>query len=438
MPVWAAHVKGLTPSPSRLEKDLLFQTSKLNYCNDRSGSYKTKTLEPDSDRDFIDLGALDPLERATDEENRLFYSAKIEYVADDCDGSSKDETDHNTQTSKDDEPPVSENPTQPTFVGTSRIEKLFLFMQTFLKMPSFISTTRQLESGHKKRLSSYSALPHAKLFENCLTDGSRGYKYSNGYTCICLFAQIRLIILEDFDFHDDEDSPISNSGRRRTVIKGGLNFLFLNPKYAEKGTRIMQELLCQHTSLRHDKRGASAHSLINVFCNIMTLFHFPMASITVKLDCGLKLISDLGKFIEIYFHGDQRLVNGEEKVMTADDSHLAVRRLTCVNEIFFSIGYTAKTIRVKTVRYVTENRECTPYFSTANFSDTDVSQPLASPIRQALEETYSNIPTPTASESYSSVSNGASWIFENTVISPAQASVSWLKQAVNDLRLDTI
>jgi hypothetical protein len=246
LPLWKAHAQEILSAPQDLEKDLQEQASKLNYSDDD--------------------GHMEPLEG---DEHRLFYSAKIAYTALDADLSW-------------DDPPLSENPSQPCFVGTSRMEKLFLYLRG---MPLRAAEIRSMETGSapKRR-------PYMEMFRNPL-ETSGGYKYGNTMSCLSLYGQIRMIILEDFRHVDGEVEQ----------TRGGLIFLFFNPRYAERGVRLLQELMEQHQQFT---LSTSAFYLIKSFSNLMALFLFPSRSLQVELDVlGRTFYTDFGAFIKLFFSG---------------------------------------------------------------------------------------------------------------------------------------
>lgn len=254
LPVWKEHT--LQIHSHALEKDLHRQTSKLHYS------------EPCSDLSQMVL---------EEDEHRLFYAAKIAYTA----------IDANLPWNEND-PFVSENPSQPSFIGTHRMEKLFLHLR---KAPFGAATPAEIRRKETGRASKKK--PRTKMFENPLKE-SGGYKYGNKRSCLCLYAEIRMVMLEYFQ--SDGESP---DVRGRFTGSGGLIFLFFNPKYADKGVCLLQELMMQH---QEQTLSTSAFYIMRLFCNLMALFLFPSHSIQFELDVhGRILFTDFGAFVKTFF-----------------------------------------------------------------------------------------------------------------------------------------
>ena len=248
LPIWQQHAIGMEPSsPLEIERELLEQSS----------------------------------QSALDKDDRLFYSVKISYISPSF---------HNSE--EHEEEPVSENPTNPCFVGTKRMEKVLdylnIFFLTYCPQIPIITQLREIETcrrNKRRRKSLSSNNLKTKCEANPLEDkNTNGFKYSNCTSCLCLYSRPRLVIFEDFRNRGD-------------MIKGGLIFLFFSPKYAEQGIKVLHNLLTQHTTLN---RWTSSSALMRTFCNIMTLLLFPTFSVEMDF-FGARLFTNFREFIESFF-----------------------------------------------------------------------------------------------------------------------------------------
>jgi hypothetical protein len=321
LPIWNDKdiVMEMYPSPKQLEKDLLIQASKCST---------------------FDI-----------EDNKLFYSANIAYYAFENVVEKKER----------------ENG-QRSFIGTEKISQLFVFLYEYYK-PIHLSMLKKRETEKSNRIARCSYIE--KTPSPCIG----GYRHSNGYSCLCLFCDVQLIILEDLCSHN---KFIGQDGRK--IIKGGLTFLFINPKYAFKGVQILHEILCQQepTFSYHN-----AVDIMRVFINTMTLFVFPSKPQYILMDCkGMKLITDFKKLIQIYFPDTDVYVSGGDKmtlVCDVDDTyfktvtsysnahiHLRIEDMTFFDENHEEYLYSSE-VNIILVPCFTENEYGTFY----NFDNID-------------------------------------------------------------------
>ena len=236
------------------------------FCEDVLPLWKKHTISMDTSPEQLEQALL--TQACNTNKNALLYSAKIRYTANIVPGEVRT--------------PLAEND-QPYFIGTARICLLLNHLAVLYKSFPIFTKLKQRETGMVKHI-------NIDIFKNPLKTGSQGFSYSNGTTCICVFARFNLIIFEEFVPYNDSN-----------LAEGGLNFLFINPMYADQAVKLVMELLEGYVNCNEFVPG---YLILDTFLKLMAIFKFPTIPASMNLIFCARNLGDIGKIFNIFFPGE--------------------------------------------------------------------------------------------------------------------------------------
>ena len=275
VPRWQEHAISMHPSPTQLERDVFLQAGK---GTEGRGEEITDLVEHSAESDLLD------------EDNQLFYSAKITYKT--PYPSAADQS----------EPPWP----HPCFIGSDTT--CALLMQ-HLRPMAFKSPVPIVQEVQRNELANHTAgrrhIMHTlkrkakkdtpmrlALFKNALErNSSEGYRYQSGSSCISVFSRFRLVVYEQYE---RDSTALEHSG-----ISGGINFIFINPRFSVKAIKLL------YVILRESDTAFYNNDMMQRFCQLLTVFMCPSIPMKISLIFDVRDPFEVEKYIAI-FQGDCR------------------------------------------------------------------------------------------------------------------------------------
>jgi hypothetical protein len=205
---------------------------------------------------------------------------------------------------------------------------------------------RQIRWRHK-------ALLGKSMFKNALGEyaDSQGFKYSNSLGSICIFSKYRLITFEQYI-----TSP-TPSGEIKAA--GGVNIMFVNPKYSINAIKLLQTMLQNTKDFEYKERPLN---ILKRFCQLMTVFLFPTSSVQIYLQFNTRHATEIEEYFGIFHPENHRDVTFEE------EAHHGSVKIFC----YKTTSSKGNCIHVKTIKYHTEKYEIMFLSSGAPNADTDI------------------------------------------------------------------